>query len=93
MDDKKNGTLEGFKKFSRDYVLYMQNLKTQVEGVGTFWMDTDYNILCSIYEEYSDTIEQISKAFFMFNEMFVIENGNTNGSVNSNTNNSGTEGA
>ena len=77
MDNKKNDTLEGFKKFSHDYVFYMQDLKTAVEGIGAYGKDTDYNELCAIYEEYSEVIEQISKAFFMFNEVLVLEDNNS----------------
>lgn len=81
MDNKKNDTLEGFKKFSHDYVVYMQELKNSVEGIGTFWKDTDYNELCAIYDESSEVIEQISKAFFLFNDMLSLESNTNNSEV------------
>ena len=54
-----------FQEFSHDYTQIMTNLRTTIEDLGGCWKSDDYNQFVSIYEQNSEVIDQMSKAFAM----------------------------
>ncbi len=58
-----------FQEFSHDYTQIMTNLRTTIEDLGGCWKSDDYNQFVSIYEQNSEVIDQMSKAFASFGEI------------------------
>jgi len=58
-----------FADFSSRYKNLMTQMRTTIEDLGTCWKSEDYNQFLSIYEQNSETIDQMSRAYESFGEI------------------------